>query len=119
MEQAIDASKINECAEVCNVFHNASADLSNLERFHELFLTLRSFLFDKCSTGNDNVSTGLVNLQDKALDCSVAIVTDVSGSPDINLASRKKNINPSDVNEETTFDFSKDKSCYNVIFSNT
>ena len=86
LEQAVDAPQVDKCAEVSNIFHNPTADLSILKCFHELFLSLRSFLFNKRSTRNNNISARFVNFQNEALNCPVAIVTYISGTPDINLA---------------------------------
>src|SRR6478752_5613732 len=56
VEQAVDATEIDECTEVGDVLDDALPDLILLELLHELLALPRSFVFQDHSTGNDNVS---------------------------------------------------------------
>ena len=119
VQQSINATEINKSTEVSDILYYTSANLTNFKSLHELFLALRSFLFDQCSTRNNNVSTGLINFQNKALDRTVAIVADVSRSPDIHLACWQEDVNSSYVDKEATFNLPEYKAGDNVILMDT
>ena len=115
VEQAIDAAEIHKRTEVGNIFHNAATDLACLKRFHELLFAFCPFLLDKGTARNNDVASGLVDLEHEALDRTAAIIADVGRPSDVDLACWQENIDARNVDEQTTLDFSRYKAGDHVI----
>ena len=115
VEQAIDAAQIDERAEVGDVLDDATADLAHLERLHELLLPLSPLLFDECPSRNDDVATCLVDLQHEALDRPAAVVADIGGAADVDLARRQEDVDAGDVDQQTTLDLAGDETGDHVV----
>jgi hypothetical protein len=116
VEQAVDAAEIDERAEVGDIFHDATAHLAHLEQLHELLLPLGPLLLDERPAGDDDVAPRLVDLEHEALDRPAAVVADVGGAADIDLARGEKHVHPRNVDEQSALDLAGDVAGDDVIF---
>src|SRR3569623_2937339 len=67
VEQTVDTAQIDEGAELGNVLDRALAELADFQIAQQARLFLGAFAFDQRAAADDDVATGLVDLQDDAL----------------------------------------------------
>ena len=99
VQQSIDATEIDEGSEVGNVLDDTAADLADLQRLHQLLLSLGPLLLNERPAGNHDVSPRFIDLQNEALDRTVAVVADISRSSNIDLTRRQENVDARNVNQ--------------------
>ena len=115
MKQAVDAAQIDERAEVGDVLDDPTANLPHLERLHELLLPLGPLLFDERPSRHDDVAPRLVDLQHEALNGPAAVIADVGGAADVDLARRQEDVDAGDVHQQTTLDLAGDETGDHVV----
>ena len=76
---------------------------------------MRALFLNQRTAANNDVTTGLVNLQDFALNDTADIVTDVGRTADIDLACRQEYVY-SDIDEQTTLDLASDRAGDDLAF---
>src|SRR5262245_35505668 len=108
VQQAIDATQIDEGAELGNVLDDAFAKLADFERFQELLFLFGPFLFDEGAAADDDVAAGFVDFQDEALDRAAHVIADVGRAADIDLAGRQKDADATDIDQKAAFDLARD-----------
>ena len=81
VEQAVDATEIDECAEVGDVLDDAFAHLILLKLFHELLAFPRALVFQDHAAGNHNVPTALIELDDLELELLAEQLVDIGHTP--------------------------------------
>ena len=115
VQEAVDAAKVHERAEVGDVLDGPLADLALGDLLHErLFLLLAGDL-DQFAATDDDVVAGLVDLQDDAVDVLVDEVGDVRRPADVDLAGRQEDVD-ADVDQEAPLDLAGDLAGDHVVF---
>ena len=107
VEQAIDATEVDERAEVGDVLDDTLADLPDFQFGHQVLAILFALLFDQGSSAHNDVAASFVDLEDFALHDSTDVIADIVWSTDIDLASWQEDIH-ADIDQQTTFDFAGD-----------
>ena len=77
MQQAVDATEIDERTEVSDVLDDAFAHLVLLQLFHELFALSRTLVLEDHAARHDNVPTALVQLDDLELELLAKQLIDI------------------------------------------
>src|SRR5262249_25228635 len=103
VEQAVDATQVDEGPELGNVLDDALANLARLDLAQQLFLHLDALIFDELAAADHDVAAGLVDLENLALDGLADVVSDVGGPANVHLAGGQEDID-ADVHQETALD---------------
>src|SRR5262249_25462089 len=115
VQQAVDAAKVHERAELGNVLDNALANLAWGDFGKQFLLLFLAFIFNEFSPTHHNVPAGFIDLEDFAANFLADVVADVRGPADINLAGRQEDID-ADVDEQATLDLASDAAGHHVAF---
>ena len=107
VQQPVDATQVDERAEVGDVLDDTLADLADLELLQQFLLELRPLVFDELAARNHDVPAGFVDLQDHALDLATDVVANVGGPADIDLAGGQEDMH-ADVDQQATLDLPHD-----------
>src|SRR3954470_3464876 len=99
VEQAIDAAKIDECAEVGDVLDDAFAHLILLQLLHQLLALARSLLLEDDATRDDDVATALIELDDLEVESLTEQLVDVGNATQRDLRSREERIDAHQVDD--------------------
>ena len=118
VQQPVDPSKIDKRSEIGNIFDGSISKIAYLERFQQLLFHLLTSFFDESTTGDDDVASLLVDLENHALDILTDVVTDILRTPHIDLAGRQEHVH-SYVNQQTSLDLAFNRPLYNVAFRMT
>ena len=77
MQQPVDATQVDECAEVGDVFDDALPHLIFLELLHQLFALAGPFVLENDSSRDDDVPSAFVELDDLELELLAEEFVDV------------------------------------------
>src|SRR5438034_5791016 len=104
MQQAVDATEIDECPEVGDVFHDAFAHLILLEFLHQLLALAGPLVFKDHSTGYHNVPSTLIELDDLELELLTEQLVDVRHATKRDLRSGQERIDAHEVDDHAALD---------------
>src|SRR5206468_7974478 len=102
------SAKVDEGAELGDVFDDALANLAWFERGEQFSLEASAIFFEQLATRDDDISANLVDLEDHALDFFVDVVADVRWPADVDLAGRQEHVHP-DVDQQAALDLAGDQ----------
>jgi hypothetical protein len=108
VQQAVDAAEIDERAELGDVLDDALADLADLDLAEELLLEGVALVLEEAAAADDDVTPGLVDLEDLALDGAADVVGDVGRAADIDLAGGQEDVD-ADVDQQAALDLAGDR----------
>jgi len=116
VQQAVNAAQINECAVVSEVLNDTFDFHAFLQVFQQLIAFCAVFGFDNGTTGNNNVVTLLVKLDDFELKLFAFQVQGVANRTNVNQGTRQERANTIQLNSEATFNFAVDNTDYSFSF---
>ena len=103
VEEAIDATEVDERAEVGDVLDGPPADLVEFDLRHQVGLLLLALLLQQFATADDDVHARLIDFDDLALKFGTDELADIANPADRDLRSRQED-RDFDVDEKTAFD---------------
>src|SRR5437773_1841695 len=104
VEQTVDATEIDERAEICDVLDHALSDLILLQLLHQLLALARAFLLEDHATRDDNVPATLIELDDLEVEGLTEQLVDVWHATERDLRSGEKCINSHQIDENAALD---------------
>ncbi len=116
VQQAVDASQVDERAELGDVFHHALAALAHFQFGQELGFFLRPLRFDQRPAADDDVPPRFVDLKHDALNGPADVIADVGGPADVHLAGRQEDVH-ADVDQKPALDLPRDYARDYVAFA--
>src|SRR5690606_9294019 len=108
VEQHVDAAQVDERAEVGDVLDDALTAFAYLELLEQLGLLLGPLRFDQAAAADDDITAGLVDLEDHAFDRLADVFADVVRPTNVDLARRQEDVD-ADVDQQTALDFASDE----------
>ena len=108
VEQAVDATEVDEHAEVGDVLDRTHADLALGDVLEERLLLLLALFFEQLPPGDDDVHALRVDLDDARAHRLVDEVGDVVRAAQRDLAGGEEDVDAFDVHEQTTLDLALD-----------
>ena len=93
---------------VGDVLDNTFADLPDFQFFHQVSAIFFTLAFNERTTADDDISTGIVDLQNFGLDDAANEIADVAGATNIDLTSGQEYVD-TNVDQQSTFDLSDDR----------
>ena len=106
VEQTVDASEVHERAEVGDILDRSGPEFALADVGHQRFFHLVPLFFDQLAPRDDDISAGLIDLEDHTLDLLPDECSDVMRTADIDLARRQEDVD-SNVDQEATLDLAK------------
>ncbi len=103
MQKAVQAAQIHKYAEVSDIFHDAFAQLADLDFRQDFFFAGLAFFLDEFSSGYDDVSAFNIDFENLALHLLADESADVPWFSDIDLRSRQEHRH-SNVDKQPAFD---------------
>jgi len=113
VEQAINATEVDEGAEVSDVLDHTLAQLVDFQFTQQLFAVFLALLLDERSAADHDVAASFIDFQYLALHHSANIVANVAGAADVHLAGRQEHVD-ADIDQETAFDLARDGSRHHL-----
>src|SRR5439155_12075620 len=101
------AAEVHKRAEVGDVLDHALADLADLQFAEQLRLLFLPLVFNERPAADDDVPTGVVDLEHFALDRAADVFADVGGAADIDLAGGQEHVH-ADVDQQAPLDLAID-----------
>ena len=114
VQEAVDSAQVDEGAELSDIFDHALAALADFEILQQLGFLFSALGFDQSATADDDVTAGLVDFQDDALDRAADEIADVGRATDVDLTGRQEHVH-ADVDQQSAFDFAGDLSGDDVV----
>src|SRR6476620_4769474 len=90
MQQAVDATQVDECTEVGDVLDDALPHLILLELLHQLLALAGTLVLEDHSTRDDDVAATLVQLDDLELELLTQQLVDVRNAAQRDLRTRQE-----------------------------
>ncbi|MGC4033199.1 MAG: hypothetical protein QM754_15985 [Tepidisphaeraceae bacterium] len=103
VQQAVDATEVDERAEVGDVLDGALDDGTDDDLVEGLLLEFFTLLFDQLATADNDVAAFVVDLEDDGFDLAADPVADFARTADVDLAGREEDGN-ADVDKEAALD---------------
>jgi hypothetical protein len=116
VQQAVEATEVDERAEVGDVLDHALAHLLFLDLGEEGALELLALLFDEAATRDDDVHAVFVDLDDAGFDLLALPLTDVLGATNVDLRGGQERVD-ADVDEQSALDLARDEAADDVAFA--
>ena len=104
VEQSVDATEIDECAEVGDVLDHAFADLILLQLLHQLLALARSLLLEDDAARDDDVAAALIELDDLEVEGLTEQLVDVRNATERDLRSGEECIDSHQINDDAALD---------------
>jgi hypothetical protein len=115
VQQAVDAAKIDERAELGDILDDTFANLARLDLAQELVLQLGAHVFEQLAARHHDVTPDVVDLENLALDGRADVVADVGQPANIDLRRVQKDVD-ADVDEPATLDLARHLTRDNIAF---
>ena len=115
VEQAVDATEVDERTEVGDVLDDAFAHLILLELLHQLLALARSLVLEDHSARNDDVAATLVQLDDLELELLAEQLVDVRNAAERDLRSREERVDAHEVDDHAALDLLDQRAFHRLI----
>src|SRR5207302_180701 len=115
VEQAVHAAQVDERAEVGDVFHDAFANLTDLQLLHQ-DVTLRLALgLEQHAARHDDVAATFVELDDLELEALAQQLVDVGDAPQRDLAAGAERIHTHQLHHHAALDLLHDRPAHLLV----
>src|SRR3954462_3158039 len=104
VQQTVDATEIDERAEVGDVLDDALSRLIDLELLHQLLALAGPLVLEDDTTRDDDVAAALVQLDDLELELLAEQLVDVRNAAKRDLRTREERVDAHEVDDDTTLD---------------
>src|SRR6476646_8435876 len=115
VEQAVDATEVDECTEVGDVLDDALPHLILLELLHQLFALAGTLVLEDHSTRDDDVAATLVQLDDLELELLTQQLVDVRNATQRDLRTRQERVDAHQVDDDTALDLLDERAVHRLI----
>src|SRR5205814_820913 len=102
VEQSVDATEIDECAEVRDVLDHAFAHLILLELLHQLLALARPLLLENDAPRDHDVPSALIELDDLEVEGLTEQLVDVGNATERDLRSGQERIHAHKINDNSS-----------------
>src|SRR4051794_39223071 len=104
VQQTVDATEIDERAEVGDVLDDALSRLIDLELLHQLLALAGPLVLEDDTTRDDDVAAALVQLDDLELELLAEELVDVRHATERDLRAREERVDAHEVDDHATLD---------------
>src|SRR5687767_8139472 len=104
VQEAVDATEIDERSEVGDVLHDTFAHLVLLELLHQLLALAGTLRLENHAARDDNVAAALVQLDDLELVLLAEELVDVRHAPQRDLRAGEERVDAHEVDDDTALD---------------
>src|SRR2546423_4043934 len=115
VEESVDATEIDECTEVGDVFDDSFAHLILLQLLHQLLALACPLLLEDHSARDDDVAAALIELDDLEVEGLTEQLVDVRDATQRDLRSGQECIDPHEIDDHAAFDFLDQGTAYWLI----
>src|SRR4051812_18877910 len=115
VEQAVDATEIDECAEVGDVLDYALAHLILLQLLHQLLTLARPLLLEDDAARDDDVAAALIELDDLEVEGLAEQLVDVGNAAERDLRSRKECIDSHEIDDHAALDLLDQSATHGLV----
>src|SRR5262249_14254768 len=107
VQQTVNASQIDEGAELGDVLDNASANLARLDFGKQLALHLLALVLEQFAPAHDNIAAARCDAAPLAVDGLANVVAEVGSAANIDLGRRQEDVD-ADVDQQAPLDLARD-----------
>src|SRR5687767_2387630 len=115
VQEAVDATEIDERSEVGDVLHDTFAHLVLLELLHQLLALAGTLRLENHAARDDNVAAALVQLDDLELVLLTEELVDVRHAPQRDLRAGEECVDAHEVDDHTTLDLLDERAFHRLI----
>src|SRR5262245_13927857 len=115
VQQAVDATEIDERTEVGDVLDDALPHLILLELLHQLFALARPLVLEDHSARDDDVAATFIELDDFELELLAEQLVDVRHAAERDLRAREERVDAHEVDHDATLDLLDECALYRRV----
>ena len=115
VEEAVYAAQVNECTEVGDVLDDTLADLTLFEGFENVATLLVAFFFENHTARHDDVTAGLVDLDNLEVEFLTDEGVDVRDLTEVDLGTRQEGVDAEQVDNHTALDTLGERTAHDFV----
>src|SRR5690348_5090459 len=115
VEQAVDATEVDERTEVGDVLDDAFAHLILLKLLHELLTFARALVLQDHAARDDDVATALVELDDLELELLAEQLVDVRDATERDLGAGEEGVDAHEVDDHAALDLLDERAFHRLL----